>query len=158
MVPRNFFLTRGTGVDKDPLISFGIALQDAGIGPFNLVKVSSIIPPGCNLIDREQGIQLLSPGQILYCVLAKKCTSTDELITAAVGAAIAANQTDVGCLYELTETGKSEAQMADNVEKLTSELLQRSLGLHESRTLSIVSEAKGKDSMFTTVVAAAVFA
>jgi arginine decarboxylase len=145
-------------VDKDSLISFGIALQNAGIGPFNLVKVSSIIPPGCNLIDKERGIKLLSPGQILYCVLAKKCTSTDEVITAAVGAAIAANQADVGCLYELTETGKSKAQTAGDVEKLTSELLQKSLGLHESKTLSIVSEATGKDSMFTTVIAAAVFA
>jgi arginine decarboxylase len=145
------------GVDKDPLISFGIALQDAGIGPFNLVKVSSIIPPRCSLIDKEQGLQLLSPGQILYCVLARKCTSTNELITAAVGAAIAANQTDVGCLYELTETGKSEAQTAKKAEKLTRELLHRSLGLQESRTLSIASEAMGKDSIFTTVVATAVF-
>jgi pyruvoyl-dependent arginine decarboxylase (PvlArgDC) len=37
----------------------------------NLVYVSSILPPRCEVIAREVGIELLKPGDITFCVLAR---------------------------------------------------------------------------------------
>jgi arginine decarboxylase len=61
-VPRYFFLTKGVGRHKEQLASFELALRDAGISAQNLVQVSSIIPPKCKLLSREDGIKLLNPG------------------------------------------------------------------------------------------------
>ncbi|PKP55132.1 MAG: pyruvoyl-dependent arginine decarboxylase, partial [Candidatus Altiarchaeales archaeon HGW-Altiarchaeales-2] len=45
MVPRKVFFTKGVGRAKEQLASFEAALRDAGIEKFNLVTVSSILPP-----------------------------------------------------------------------------------------------------------------
>ncbi len=63
ILPTKIFLTRGSGQHKEKLVSFEIALREAGINPFNLVRVSSIFPPGCELVSREEGLKLLSPAR-----------------------------------------------------------------------------------------------
>ena len=71
MMPEQFFLTKGVGRHRDQLQSFELALRDAGIQYCNLVTVSSIVPAGCKLISRDQGLKMLHPGEITYVVLAR---------------------------------------------------------------------------------------
>ena len=47
MVPRQAFVTKGVGKHKEKLTSFEMALRNAKIAEYNLVKVSSIFPPHC---------------------------------------------------------------------------------------------------------------
>ena len=75
MIPRKAFLTKGTGVHKDRLASFELALRDAKIEKYNLVSVSSILPPNCKLVPREEGLAELKPGAIVHCVLARNDTN-----------------------------------------------------------------------------------
>ena len=157
MVPNKFFLTCGSGRDKDSLISFGIALEDAEIGKYNLVPVSSIIPPKCELISKEEGLKLLSPGQIVHCVLAENQNQENELISAAVGVAFPELQDEVGCIFEYTNIGEEESTVAKEAEKGACELLKKSFGIQTGRSLSIAKEARGKNRIWTTVVAIAVF-
>ncbi|MEK7098199.1 MAG: pyruvoyl-dependent arginine decarboxylase, partial [Patescibacteria group bacterium] len=49
MVPTKVFFTKGVGVHKDKLASFELALREAGIEKYNLVYVSSILPPHCKI-------------------------------------------------------------------------------------------------------------
>ena len=58
-VPRYVFFTKGVGIHKDKLNSFELALRAAGIAPYNLVKVSSILPPRCRIISKEKGLEML---------------------------------------------------------------------------------------------------
>lgn len=51
-IPKKFFLTSGSGEGKSRLTAFDAALLDAGIGNINLVKVSSILPPGCEFFEK----------------------------------------------------------------------------------------------------------
>ena len=53
-VPRKIFLTKGIGVHKEKLASFELALRDAGIAALNLITVSSILPPECEFVDKEE--------------------------------------------------------------------------------------------------------
>lgn len=46
-VPRRVFLTKGVGRHREKLSSFEMALRGAQIHAYNLVTVSSILPPGC---------------------------------------------------------------------------------------------------------------
>ena len=86
MVPKRLFLTKGVGKHKERLTSFELALRDAGIAAQNLVRVSSIFPPNCKLIPRTQGLKFLSPGEVVFAVVAE--TSTREahrLIASSIG-------------------------------------------------------------------------
>ena len=74
IVPTRAFLTKGKGQQKEKLASFERALRMAGIAPFNLVKISSIFPPHCKLISKEEGLKYLQPGQIVFLVMSESAT------------------------------------------------------------------------------------
>src|ERR1700739_4502724 len=73
--PTGMFLTKGIGVHRHALTAFEFALRDADIEQQNLVYVSPILPPRCEVITREVGIELLKPGGITFCVLARSETN-----------------------------------------------------------------------------------
>jgi len=52
-VPKEMFFTKGVGKHREKLTSFELALRSAGIAACNLVRVSSIFPPGCRLLSRS---------------------------------------------------------------------------------------------------------
>jgi len=85
LVPKAVFLTKGVGIHSERLNSFEEALREARISAFNLVTVSSIVPPNCQLLDIEEGLGLLSPGQLTFSVMSR-CDSNEEgrLMAAAV--------------------------------------------------------------------------
>jgi len=173
------FLTKGVGKHRERLTSFEMALRDAGIAAFNLVRVSSIFPPGCRLISRPQGLKRLKPGAIVFCVMAE--ASTDEpnrLVAASVGLAIPSDHGDHGYLSEHHGYGQTEKAAGDYAEQLAAEMLATTLGMDldavstkswdEKReswrmsgrivdTRSITQSAIGdKGGAWTTVLAAAV--
>ena len=110
MVPKYVFFTNGVGIHREKLASFEAALRDAGIEKFNLVRVSSIFPPGCKIIPRKKGLERLRPGQIVFCVMAEAATNEPGRLTAAsIGLAIPTEGTRYGYLSEhhsFGETGK----------------------------------------------------
>ena len=66
MVPKMMFLTKGVGVDKNRLSSFELALRNAGIERFNLVHVSSILPPLCKIVPQSEGLRHLEAGETFF--------------------------------------------------------------------------------------------
>jgi len=178
MIPTKFFLTKGVGIDKEHLRSFELALRDAGIAPYNLVTVSSILPPGCKKMTREKGLKLLSPGEIVFVVLARNATNeSNRLVSASVGCAIPANGNAFGYLSEHHDFGETESKTGDYAEDLAASMLASTLGIKfntedawDSRrkafrlsgkivyTSSITQSARGnKNGLWTSVVSAAVF-
>ena len=59
LVPHKIFFTSGVGTHTEYLESFESALRDAGIEKFNLVTVSSILPPGCEFVSKKDGLSEL---------------------------------------------------------------------------------------------------
>src|SRR4030067_3738205 len=97
MIPKYFFLTKGVGKHKEQLQSFELALRDAGIQYCNLVNVSSIVPPGCKLLSREQGLKMVQAGEITFVVLARKATNEPpRLVVSSIGGAMASGQEQDG--------------------------------------------------------------
>jgi arginine decarboxylase len=177
LIAKRIFVTKGVGKHRERLTSFEMALRDAGIAAFNLVRVSSIFPPGCAIISKRQGLRKLQPGEIIFCVMSE--TSTNEpnrLIAASVGIAIPADRTQYGYLSEHHSYGQTERIAGDYSEDLAAEMLATTLGVDfdpnqswdEKReiwrisgqivnTRSITQSAIGdKDGLWTTVIAAAV--
>ena len=64
------FLTKGVGVHRHALTAFEFALRDADIEAADLVYVWSILR-ALRGHHREAGVDLLRPGDITFCVLAR---------------------------------------------------------------------------------------
>src|SRR5438093_1405471 len=91
-VPTKAFLTKGVGRHREKLTSFEMALRDAHLANFNLVRVSSIFPPHCELVDREEGLSLMQPGQVVFAVIAESSTNEpSRLVAASIGVAMPAD-------------------------------------------------------------------
>jgi arginine decarboxylase len=172
------FLTRGVGVHKEKLTSFEEALRSAGIAYCNLVTVSSIFPPDCKIIPRKRGEQLLNPGEITFCVMARSETNErNRLISASIGLAIpSGRKVNYGYLSEHHAYGETDEEAGEYTEDLAAQMLATTLGIKFDpnvawkereqvfkmgrdivRTQNITQSAIGKPNLWTTVVACAVF-
>ena len=99
LVPKAVFFVSGAGYHKSELGSFEQALREAGIEKYNLVSVSSILPPYCLEIPKEDGLAQLRAGQIVYTVMSRACSNEyNRLISACVGVAKPADQRVYGYL------------------------------------------------------------
>lgn len=129
-VPNKVFLTKGVGRHREKLQSFEMALRHARIAQFNLVRVSSIYPPHCKIISRNEGVNQLSPGQIVYCVLSDIATNEPHrLLVASVGLSTPKNPDNHGYLSEHHTYGQNEKQAGDYAEDLAAEMLATVLGV-----------------------------
>jgi len=130
LVPRKLFFTKGVGTHKEELHSFELALRDAGIEKCNLVSVSSILPPRCKIISRNQGLRELVPGGVTFCVLSKCSTNEPRrLIAASIGCAIPSEKTLYGYLSEHHAFGQTEKEAGDYAEDLAAAMLASTLGI-----------------------------
>ncbi|MGH7542359.1 MAG: pyruvoyl-dependent arginine decarboxylase [Gemmatimonadota bacterium] len=176
-VARELCLTRGVGRHRERLASFELALRDAGIAEYNLVRVSSIFPPECKLIGRKEAMAKLSPGQVLYAVIAESATNEpNRLIAASIGVAIPRDRSRYGYLSEHHSYGETDQKAGDYAEDLAAQMLATTLGVEfdpeaawDERkenwrisdeivtTRNVTQSAIGdKDGRWSTVVAAAV--
>lgn len=130
-VPTRVFFTTGAGVHVEERVSLQHAMQQAGIADCNLVKVSSVIAPGCRVIPREEGIRLLRPGQMVFAVIAKGQTNEPHRrLTAALGWAIPEKEGVPGYIAELEEEetfGKSDRTAGDEVGQMALRILGEKL-------------------------------
>ena len=130
MIPTKLFLTKGVGVHKDRLGSFEIALRDAGIEKCNLVYVSSILPPNCKIVSKDEGLKLLKAGQITYCVMARSETAEpNRLISSAIGIAVPKDSNTYGYLSEHHSFGETGEKAGEYAEDLAATMLATTLGL-----------------------------
>lgn len=136
-VPRRMFLTRGLGVHREKLTSFEMALRNARIAQYNLVEVSSIFPPSCEMVDASRGVEQLSPGQIVHVVLSKCQTNEPgRQIAASVGVATPVDKSICGYLSEHHSFGEEEEQAGRYAEELAAEMLATILGVEYNPDLS----------------------
>lgn len=178
MIPSKFFFTKGVGVAREKLNSFELALRDADIEQYNLVSVSSILPPSCKKISRDKGVSILKPGEIVFCVMARNETNEpNRLLGAAVGFALPTGDKNYGYISEHYSFGQTEGKAGDYAEDLAASMLASTLKLKfnpddawDTRkqafrldgkivyTSNVTQTAKAnKDGLWTSVVAAVIF-
>ena len=125
-VPRYLFFTKGVGVDKEKLASFENALRDAQIAHLNLVRVSSIFPPHCNIVDINTGLSRLEPGEITHCVMARQqIKEPGRRIVARIGLALPAEDGRYGYLSEHNGFGETELEAGEYAEDLAASMLAK---------------------------------
>jgi len=177
LVPTRVFFTKGVGSHRDELRSFELALKDAGIEKLNLVHVSSIYPPNCKIIPKDEGAKLIAPGSIAFCVMARLGSSEmRRLIAASIGCAIPSDKSTYGYLSEHHAYGQSDETAGEFAEDMAASMLASTLGVEFDdvanwdekeqvfkisgeivRTFNVTQSAVISSKGWTTVVASAVF-
>lgn len=176
-VSKRIFLTKGVGKHKEKLSSFEMALRDADIAHFNLVRVSSIFPPQCKLIPKRDGRSYLHPGEVVFCVLSENSSNEPHrLLAASIGLAIPSDPKTYGFLSEHHSFGQKEDHAAEYAEDLAASMLATILGVDFDpddsynekkelwkisnkiyKTMNVTQSAVGdKDGLWTTVIAGAI--
>jgi arginine decarboxylase len=171
------FFTKGVGKHKDYLQSFELALRMAGIEKCNLVSVSSIFPAGCKRVSKEEGVKLIEPGEITFCVMARNSTNEpNRLIASSIGVALPKAGDQYGYISEHHPFGENERTAGDYAEDIAAQMLATTLGVEFDpatawdereqiykqsgqiyKTFNVTQSAEGdKNGIWTTVIAAAV--
>ena len=171
------FFTKGVGYHRNKLQSFELALRSAEIEKCNLVTVSSIFPPRCEIVSKEVGVVELKAGQIIYVIMAKEFTNEpNRLLSAAIGLATPKDKDQYGYISEHHAFGETQKKSADFAEDLAATMLASTLGIEldpdvawderkkvykvgqrQFVSRSIAQSARGhKDGLWTTVLACAV--
>lgn len=178
MIPKRIFFTKGVGKHKEKLQSLELALRRAGIEKCNLNRVSSIFPPNCKIITRAEGIKLIKPGQIVFCIMSDNSTNEpNRMISASIGLALPAEPNNYGYLSEHHAYGETGEKAGDYAEDLAASMLASTLGIEfdpeknyderkeifrmsgkivktRNTTQSAIGDKRG---LWSTVIAAAVF-
>lgn len=170
-------MVKGVGKERERLASFEMALRDAKIAEYNLVKVTSIFPARCKVIPPAQGVKKIKAGQIMFVVLAESSTNEpNRLIAASIGVAIPKDPDQYGYLSEHHSYGETSLKVGEYAEDLAAYMLATTLGMNfESdvqydprkdlwrikkevvSTRNITQTAVGeKNGLWTTAIAAAV--
>lgn len=177
-VPTKAFLTKGIGRHREKLTSFELALRNAKVAKYNLVRVSSIWPPHCQMVSAEEGVAGLRPGQIVFAVVAESSTNEpSRRASASIGLATPADESHYGYISEHHAFGQTEVVAGEYAEDLAASMLATVLGVPfdpddawdqrreqwilsgeivDSQNITSVAECSD-DGLWVTVVAAVVF-
>ena len=134
MTPTQYFLARGASEGEFPLTAFDGALRAAGLGDVNIVKLSSIIPPGAQCVQHP----VLAKGAVVGVAYAST-VSTQPGITIAAAVAIAHPKTtdDVSVIMEYA--GEVNQKTAGEIARRMAEaaLIARKLVVDRCDVLSV---------------------
>ena len=142
------------------------------------MTVSSIFPPNCKRVSREEGLKNLQEGSIVHCVMARQATNEpNRLVSASIGLALPADPNQYGYLSEHHPLGETEKKTGEYAEDLAATMLATTLGVEFDsntawdereqlykasgkiiKTVNFTQSAQGnKDGLWTSVVALGVF-
>jgi len=101
--PTQYFLVSGTSDGYTPLNAFDGALLQAGIGNTNIIKMSSIVPPHCQLIAPVP----LPPGALVPAAYAAITSDIPgEMISAGIAVALPEDENQNGLIMEYSAKGE----------------------------------------------------
>ncbi|GAB4313743.1 MAG: arginine decarboxylase, pyruvoyl-dependent [Methanobacteriaceae archaeon] len=140
-------ITSGKSEGPTKLNAFDNALLKAGIGDVNLIKVSSIIPKGTEIVELPK----LTPGTMVNCVLSHVTSQKKgDHITAVIAVA---QSKDFGCVVENAGINKNPSKIREEAVEMVKYMMDvRSLQIDEIFVEEINHTVKNVGSAVAAVV------
>lgn len=159
LIPKKVFFTSGVGTHPEQLESFEVALRDAGIEKFNLVTVSSILPPNCQIVSIEEGLKELCPGEVVFCVMSRIASNEPgRRLSASVGCALPKDINKHGYISEYHAYGETAESVGVQAEKLAESMYSTWINEAPLKAFSIPrSSSVRENGDWMTVISVAVF-
>ena len=145
---RKFYLFTGKAENaSEPLLSFDASLFDAGVGSYNLVKVSSIRPP----CFQQSSDVTVPQGDTLFAAYTSNTKCAACIISSAVGVGIPADDNNIGVIMKYS---------CDNTKDIAEEKVREMVlaamalrGIQTKDVLVVSAEAVCSDDGFSTTLA-----
>jgi arginine decarboxylase len=126
--------TAGNAEGSTPLNAFDNALLEAGIGNINLVRISSILPPGIDLVSLPR----IKPGAIVPTAYAVQTSEVPgEVIAAAVGWARPEDPSRNGVIMEFHDKATREEAQRMIVQMLEEAFRVRGQRIRDMRVFAV---------------------
>lgn len=122
MLAKQCCISKGIGISKKGLPSFDRALLDAGVGNYNLVRLSSILPAEHEWVPVQSLPVKLQEGSLLPT--AYSTITSDEvgdIIVSSIGVGIPRNSKNVGVIMEYSDKNISEKQALETLHEMITE-------------------------------------
>lgn len=147
--PNVYCLVKGAAEGRRRLNAFDKALLNAGVGDTNLVRMSSILPPGARQVEK---LDLPKGGLIPLAYAAIDSTTPGETIASAVAVGIPEDETEPGVIMEFEDTAS-----LDYVESVVRRMVQdafeyRNRKLSEIKSIGIEHTVEECGSAFAAAV------
>jgi arginine decarboxylase len=140
-------ITSGRAEGPTKLNAFDNALLKAKIGDINLIKVSSILPEGTELVP----VPKFLPGDMVNCVLAYTSSDVEgDLISAAVALA---TSDYFGCVVENTGINRDPEDVKNEAESMVRYMMDvRGLNINEIKIANESHIVKKQGAVVASVV------
>jgi len=147
--PTQYFLVSGASDGFTPLNAFDGALLQAGIGNTNIVKMSSIVPPRCQLIAPVP----LPPGALVPTAYAALTSDVPgEIISAGVAVALPEDENQNGLIMEYSAKGERR-KIEETVRNMAIEGMKlRGWQIKELKSIGIEYKVKKVGAALAAVV------
>ena len=152
MLAKEYCISKGVGVSKGGLSSFDKALLDAGVGNYNLVRLSSILPAKCKMVDVKELPSKLPEGSLLptaYSTITSDVVG--EIIVSSIGVGIPSDPDKVGVIMEYSDKNITEEMAINTLYNMVHEAFDARGWNLKHVILNVVSaKVEEKDTKYTT--------
>ena len=143
-------VTSGKGSGSTKLSSFDKALHDANICNYNLIYLSSVIPPDSTVVARKPRIKSNEHGHKLVCVMARKTEHNPER---EAWAGIGWSQAEDGKGIFVEHEGSSKQEVGELIDKTIGDMIKYRKGKYGS-IKKVIKGIKCRNKPVTVVVSA----
>jgi arginine decarboxylase len=149
--PTKFFLVSGSSDGFSLLNAFDGALLASGVGDTNLVKMSSILPPGCQEMNPRPVV--MPQGALVPIAYASLCSDVPgEIISAAVAIGIPEDEDRAGLIMEYSARAE-ESVVVDKVKKMVEKGMEmRNRAIKDIMAISATYKVASTGAVFAGVV------
>lgn len=142
-----YFIFSGRGSGTEELLSFDNALINAKVANYNLVKISSILPPHYTSSDMICVVQ----GSVLFTAYASITKKGEGLISASIAVGIPNNASDIGVIMEFSGFCPKETSEQKVIDMVASAMKTRKIQVNEIKSMSI--ETYLSNDQYSSVIA-----
>jgi arginine decarboxylase len=133
-----FTVVKGLGFHQTELGSFDRALLDANLGNYNLVKISSILPPNC----QERKDVDVNYGNILYTAYTFMTSAKGQEFSSAIAVGIPKNKMDIGVIMEYSGIESEIGIKSIVIDMVKEEMQIRGIAVKKIIDMEISSKSK----------------
>lgn len=149
--PTKFFLVSGSSEGFSLLNAFDGALLASGVGDTNLVRMSSILPPGC--IEVKPAPVPLPQGALVPTAYASICSDVPgEVISAAVAIGIPQDSSRAGLIMEYSAKAEEDVVAAQVKKMVEKGMEMRKREIREIMSISATFKVAAAGAAFAAVV------
>ncbi len=148
---KEYSMCKGVGISDKKLPSFDKALLKAGVGNYNLVRLSSILPAKCkfvNLSDIKTHIKEGSLLPIAYSTISSD-TLGDKLIST-IGVGIPEDEENVGVIMEYSTKNVSVKEALNTLEEMIEEAFEERGWKLKEKQIIYAEAIVSKNATYTT--------